>query len=70
MPVTPDSSNRNPPKILTIVFFTQNYSIADATNLLQTQSVYRLYGPTVTGSLSGTINTINGLSRVTGGPDL
>jgi len=56
-------TNRNPPKILTIAFFTQNYTIGDTTGLLQTQSVYRLFGPVVTGGITGAITSINGLIR-------
>jgi hypothetical protein len=66
VPVTPDTNNRNPPKVLTIAFFTQNYSVGDATGLLQTQSVFRLFGSTVTGSVFTAVTTIAGLSR-TGG---
>jgi hypothetical protein len=67
VPVTPDSTNRNPPRILTIAFFAQNYSVWGVTGLLQTLSVYRLFGPIVTGSLSGSIGNINGLARNSGG---
>lgn len=48
---------------MTIAFFTQNYSIGDATGLLQTVSVYRLFGTVVTGSITGSIGTINGLIK-------
>ncbi len=51
------------PDTLTIAFFTQNYSIGDATGLLQTVAVYRLFGTVVTGSIIGPISAINGLSR-------
>lgn len=67
MPVTPDSTNRNAPKILTIAFFSQNYTVSGVTGLLQTLAVYRLFGPIVTGSVSGAISTINGLTRNSGG---
>jgi len=67
VPVAPDMTNRNPPKILTIVFFTQNYSVFDATGLLQTQAVYRLFGPAITKSIAGGINSINGLSKSSSG---
>jgi hypothetical protein len=50
------------PDTLTIAFFTQNYSIGDARNLLQTVSVYRLFGTVVTGSVSGSITAINSIS--------
>lgn len=49
------------PDTLTIAFFTTNYSIGDANNLLQTVSVYRLFGTVVTGSVSGALANINGL---------
>jgi hypothetical protein len=67
VPVTPDKVNRSPPKILTIVFFTQNYSVQTATGLLQTQSVYRLFGPIITGSISTAITSINTLARTVSG---
>jgi hypothetical protein len=60
-------TNRSPPKILTIVFFTQNYTVYGTSGLLQTQSVYRLFGPVVTNTITGAINTINSLTRSTGG---
>ena len=68
VPVTPDKTNRNPPKYLTIAFFSQNYTvgsstIGQATNMLQTLSVYRLFGPVVTSAVSGSITAINGLAR-------
>lgn len=69
VPVTPDSTNRNSPKTMTIAFFTQNYTVGGVTGLLQTQSVYRLYGPVVTGSVGSAISTINSMSRVTSSPD-
>lgn len=50
------------PDTLTIAFFTKNYSIGDATGLLQTVAVYRLFGTVVTGSIIGPIGAINGLS--------
>lgn len=66
MPVTP-SANRyasDPiPDTLTIAFFTQNHSISDATGLLRTVSVYRLFGPVVTGSITGTLTAVNGMTR-------
>lgn len=65
VPVTP-SSNRNPPTTLTVAFFTQNYSIADATGLLKTVSVYRLFGPIVTSSISGAISSVNGITKLGG----
>lgn len=67
VPVTPDSVNRSPPKILTLVFFTQNYSVQTATGLLQTRSVYRLFGPIITGSISTGITSINTLARTISG---
>ena len=63
VPVTPDMTSRNPPKYLTIAFFSQNYTVGTTTNLLQTLSVYRLFGPIVTGSLSGSLSAVNGLAR-------
>lgn len=51
------------PDTLTIAFFTTDYSVGDATGLLKTVSVYRLFGTVVTGSISGAIANINGLSR-------
>ena len=63
MPVTPNPTNRNPPKYLTIAFFTQDYTVNNVNNLLKTVSVYRLFGPTVTGSITGGLNSINGLAR-------
>lgn len=50
------------PDTLTIAFFATNNSIGDATGLLTTLSVYRLFGTVVTGSISGAISNINGLS--------
>lgn len=45
---------------MTIAFFTQNYTIADVTGLLTTLSVYRVFGPMVTGSVAtGLINVNN-----------
>lgn len=61
--MTPDSGNRNPPKYLTIAFFSQNYSVGTTTGLLQTLSVYRLFGPVVRASVSAAIGSINGLAR-------
>jgi hypothetical protein len=52
---------------LTIAFFNTNNSIGDATNLLKILSVYRLFGPIVTGSLLGAIPYINNLARVGSG---
>ena len=63
VPVTPDMANRNPPKYLTIAFFSQNYTVGTTSNLLNTLSVYRLYGPVVTASVSGALTSINGLAR-------
>ena len=63
VPVTPDMTNRNPPKYLTIAFFSQNYTVGSTSNLLNTLSVYRLYGPVVTASVSGALTSINGLAR-------
>jgi hypothetical protein len=68
VPVTPDATNRNPPMILTIAFFSQNYTVGGVTGLLQTLSVYRIFGPITTGSVSGPITTINGLARNNGPP--
>lgn len=67
IPVTPMATrytySGNPiPDTLTIAFFTQNYSIGDATNLLKTVSVYRLFGPIVTSSVSGALTTINSIT--------
>ena len=67
MPVTPLAArytyDADPiPDTLTIAFFTTNYSIGDATNLLQTVSVYRLFGTVATGSVSGSLSNINGLT--------
>ena len=70
IPVTPDATTRSPPRFLTIVFFTETYTFSDVTGLLTPVSVYRIYGPTVTGSLSGSITTINGLLTETGGASL
>lgn len=63
VPVTPSLTSRNPPKYLTIAFFSQNYSVNTTSNLLQTLAVYRLFGPVVTGSVSGALSNINGLAR-------
>jgi len=63
IPVAPDITNRNPPKILTVAFFAQNYTVGGVTGLLQTLSVYRLFGPVVTGSVGGAYGTINSLAR-------
>ena len=46
VPVTPTSTT--PPKFLTIAFFVQNHSIAEATTLYRTVSVYRLFGAVIT----------------------
>lgn len=51
------------PDTLTIAFFTNDYAVGDATNLLKTVSVYRLFGTIVTGSISGAIPNINSLIR-------
>ena len=63
VPVTPDMTSRSPPKYLTIAFFSQNYTVGTTNNLLQTLSVYRLFGPIITNSVSGSITTVNGLAR-------
>lgn len=68
VPVTPFkdrySYSSNPlPYLLTIAFFTRNHSIGDATGLFHTLSVYRIYGPALCESISGSIGTINGLAR-------
>ena len=63
VPVTPDITNRNPPKYLTVAFFSQNYTVGGVGNLLQTLSVYRLFGPVVTASVSGILTSVNGLAR-------
>lgn len=68
MPVTPSptrDASRPLPDTLTIAFFSANYSIGDATGLLQTLSVYRLFGSAVTESVTvaGGIGPINGLAR-------
>ena len=67
VPVTPDSNNRNPPRIITIVFFSQNYTVGTVSGLLQTLSVYRLFGAVTTGSVAGGIPTVNSLARNSGG---
>ena len=67
VPVTPDATNRNAPKYLTIAFFTQNYSVWGVTGLLQTVAVYRLFGPVVTASVTGALTSINGLARSSAG---
>jgi len=64
--VAPDITNRSPPKILTIAFFSQNYTVGGITGLLQTLSVYRLFGPVVTGSVTGSYGTINSLALNSG----
>ena len=64
VPVTPSTST--PPTFLTVAFFVQNHSIAEATNLLTTVSVFRLFGAGVTESIVGSIGTINGLSTGAG----
>jgi hypothetical protein len=64
VPVTPDITNRNPPKYLTIAFFSQNYTVGTTSGLLQTLSVYRLFGPVVSGSVTGGLTAINGLARI------
>jgi len=69
VPVTPDITNRNPPKTLTIAFFTQDYTVGGVTGLLQTRSVYRLFGPVVTGSVGAAISTINGMAKTTSTPN-
>ena len=63
VPVTPDMTNRSPPKYLTIAFFSQNYTVGTTNNLLQTLSVYRLFGPVITSSITGALTSINGLAR-------
>lgn len=67
IPVTPlpsryTYSSTPLPDTLTLAFFTTNYSIGDATGLLQTVAVYRLFGTVVTGSITGAIGPINGLA--------
>lgn len=68
VPVTPHS-NRNTsdpvPDTLTIAFFTEDHSIEDVTGLLKTVSVYRLFGPVVTDSISGSLGPINGMAKHT-----
>ena len=52
----------NPPKSLTVAFLAQNYTVNNVTGLLRVLSVYRLFGPTITGSVQGgSIGTLNGL---------
>ena len=72
VPVTP-SENRfasQPlPDTLTVAFFSQNHSIGDASGLLKTLSVFRLFGTAVTSSISGSISVINNLYLRTSGPD-
>lgn len=63
VPVTPSLTNRNPPKYITVAFFSQNYTVNTTSNLLQTLSVYRLFGPTVTGSITGALPSVNSLAR-------
>lgn len=70
VPVTPDASNRSPPKYLTIAFFSQNYTVWGVSNLLQTVAVYRLFGPVVTGSVSGALSSINSLARSSSTPNI
>jgi hypothetical protein len=43
----------NPPRSLVIAFLSQNYTVNGVTGLLQVLSVYRLFGPTITGSVQG-----------------
>ena len=63
VPVTPSNSRNSLPDTLTLAFFTQDHSIGDATGLLTTVSVYRLFGSAVTSHIdSGSIEAINGLS--------
>ncbi len=69
VPVTPDVTRRNPPKYLTIAFFTQSYSVWGVSGLLKTVAVYRLFGPVVTGSVVGALGSINGLARTGSTPD-
>jgi hypothetical protein len=63
VPVTPSLTSRNPPKYLTIAFFSQNYTVNTTSGLLNTLAVYRLFGPVITGSVSGGLTSINGLAR-------
>lgn len=60
VPVTP--KNHVPPQSMTIVFFSQNYTVNNVTGLLQTLSAYRVFGPVVCGSAASTLTTVNGLS--------
>ena len=53
-----------------MAFFTKDYSINDTYGLLKTRVVYRLFGPRVTGLVTGGIGAINGLSKVTGTPNI
>lgn len=53
----------NPPRSLNVAFLAQNYTVNGVTGLLRVLSVYRLFGPTVTGSVQGgSIGTLNGLT--------
>lgn len=62
VPVAPSLTRVSLPDTLTIAFFIPDHSIGDATNLLRTVSVYRLFGSGVTASIdAGTIGAINGL---------
>jgi hypothetical protein len=61
----------NPPKSLTIAFFSQNYTVNNVSGLLRVLSVYRLFGPTVSGTIKNTaIGTLNGLSSSFSGTQL
>lgn len=65
MPVTPSASRNSGsplPDTLTIAFFDQTHSIGDSTGLLKTLSVFRLYGTSVTESISGSISYINSMT--------
>jgi hypothetical protein len=55
---------------LTIGFFSKDYSIGDATGLLKTLNVFRVYGAAVNGVVkTGTgITTINGMTNANAGP--
>lgn len=61
----------NPPKSLTIAFLAQNNTVNNVTGLLRVLSVYRLFGPVVTGTVKGTtIGTLNGLTSSFSGTQL
>lgn len=61
----------SPPRSLTIAFLAQNYTVSNVTGLLRVLSVYRLFGPVVTGKVQGTtIGTLNGLTSSAPGTQL